>query len=259
MKVGIVITCKNLLEYTRQAIESIKTSHPFVLIVVDDFSTDGTKKYMKALKEKYSNVIHVEDPLTYSLSEKWNIGCQLSWLEGCDAALVCNNDIVFHPCTIDALVARIEKGDVGMVSAHNIRGELEDNAEDLFDKVPPEHPTEAPHPDFSCFMLTKDTWDKVGEFDPMFIPCYFEDGDYHLRMGKAGIKAISTTSAIYLHYGSRTQNSIPGGMCPGPQFDKLREYLRSKHGTVPGDPDYDRICQLPFNFDPQQYPYMYEA
>lgn len=246
MKIAVAITCKDLLEYTKQAIESIRTKHPMLLIVVDDFSTDGTKDYLAKLGENFPNVILITDPLTYSLAEKWNLACEAAWEAGAETTLVCNNDIVFHECTIDALVARMEKGDVGMVTAHNLRGELEDSAENLADKKPPENPTEAPSPDFSCFLLPKSTWDVVGKFDENFVPCYFEDGDYHLRMGKAGIKAITTTAAIYLHYGSRTQNSIPGGMCPGPQFDRLREYLRSKHGVVPGEPGYDEICQLPF-------------
>lgn len=242
MRIGIVITCKNLIEYTAQAIESILTKHPFVLIVVDDFSTDQTKEYMTRLAEANSNVIYVKDPLTYSLSEKWNIGAELAWKAGAEAVLICNNDIVFAPCTIDALVERLEQGDAGMVTAHNLRGQLKDPEEILTTTVT-WTPSEAESPDFSCFLLAKSTWDTVGKFDEMFIPCYFEDGDYHLRMGKAGIKAITTTAAPYLHYGSQTQNSTPGGICRGEQFDRLREYLRSKHGTVPGEPLYDAICQ----------------
>jgi len=246
MKVGIIITCRNLIEYTKQAIESIDTVHPMCLTVIDDDSTDDTKLYLKALKEAYPDevVVHT-DPLSYSLADKWNLGVRTCIDAGCDVFLICNNDIIFAPCTIDNLVARISKGDVGMVTAHNIRGALADPKE-IHEATPPELPSEAPHPDFSCFMISRDTWEVVGEFDTKFIPMYFEDGDYHLRMSKAGIRAITTTAAPYYHYGSTTQHAVPGGMCKPAQFDRLREYLRSKHGTVPGEPEYERICKLPW-------------
>lgn len=250
MKVGIVITCRNVVQLTAAAVQSIESErHELFLVVVDDFSTDGTKRFLAMIKAANPTGIEIViDPQTASLAEKWNIGATMCWERGCDVALICNNDIVFAPCTIDALVERISKGDVGMVTAHNIRGQVEGPQDLQHPKYwkSPENPTEARSPDFSCFMITKATWDTVGAFDPEFIPCYFEDGDYHMRMGKAGIKAITTTAAPYYHYGSMTQNSVPGGRCPGPQFDRLREYLRSKHGTVPGEPEYDRICNLPW-------------
>ena len=268
-KIGIVITCKNLLEYTRGAIESIETKYPFLLVVIDDFSTDETKEYLELLSQHYRDSAHIiTDPLTYSLAEKWNIGAQYCFDADCDAVLICNNDIVFHPVTIDRLVERMEKGDVGMVTAHNMRGQsfhVPIPLPDQYKEVPgvtrayvpvditaetlaaspaptPEISTEAPHPDFSCFLLSRSTWDTVGKFDEKFAPCYWEDSDFHLRMGKAKIKAIATTSAPYLHYGSRTQNSVEGGICKGEQFNRLRDYLRQKHGTVPGEPEYERIC-----------------
>ena len=243
MKLGIIITCKNLVEYTKAAVESVFTSHPYVLFVVDDGSTDATKWWLREAAEEDHRIVPVLNPKSKGLSGKWNVGCQLAFEEHeCDMALICNNDILFSPVTIDSLVARMRKGDVGMVTAHNMRGEMAVPTDVLNLGVSWE-PTEAPNPDFSCFLLSKDTYDKVGPFDEKFVPCYFEDGDYHLRMGKLGIKAITTTGAPYYHYGSRTQNSVYGGLCTPEQFDKLREYLRSKHGTVPGEADYDKICR----------------
>lgn len=242
MKIGIIITCKNLLDYTAQAIESCFTMSPHIIIVIDDFSTDGTKKYLMDLLNSDPRIHTIVDPITYSLAEKWNMGIEYAIEQGCEAFLVCNNDIIFNPVTIDALIARMRKGDVGMVTAHNVRGHLTDPQDILTLKVDWEA-TEAESPDFSCFLLSKAAFKKVGPFDQNFIPCYFEDSDYHLRMGKAGIKAVTTTGAPYFHYGSQTQNATPGGLCKPVQFDRLREYLRNKHGTVPGEPEYDKICR----------------
>lgn len=35
---------------------------------------------------------------------------------------------------------------------------------------------------FGCFLVTEETWDRVGEFDEGFHPAYFEDADYRRRM-----------------------------------------------------------------------------
>lgn len=245
MKIGIIITCKNLIHYTAAAVDSIFTQHPHVVIIVDDHSTDQTKEWIRDLPELYPGTTFypIVDANAPSLAAKWNIACTKAFEElECDAVLVCNNDILFNPITIDSLVARMRRGDVGMVTAHNLRGELQDPEQILTLPVTWE-PSEAPHPDFSCFLLSRATYDRVGPFDENFIPCYFEDGDYHLRMGKAKVKAITYTGAPYYHYGSRTQNSVYGGVCTPAQFDKLREYLKHKHGTTPGEPEYERICQ----------------
>lgn len=245
MKVGVIITCKNLVEYTAAAVDSIFTQLPHVIIIIDDHSIDKTKEWAAALPELYpEQEFHViTDPVVPSLAARWNLGCRKAFDElECTAALVCNNDILFNPITIDSLAARMRRGDVGMVTAHNLRGELAD-PEQIFTLPVTWEATEAQHPDFSCFLISKDTYQRVGDFDENFIPCYFEDGDYHLRMGKLGIKAITTTGAPYYHYGSRTQNSVYGGVCTPTQFDTLREYLRGKHGAVPGEAAYERICQ----------------
>lgn len=242
MKLGIVITCKNLWDYTSQAIQSLFTTHPYTLIVIDDGSMDVTKVELRKLASEDPRVVVITDPRVDSLSAKWNIGVKTAFDNNCEAVLICNNDILFNPITIDTLVARLSRGDVALVSAHNLRNELAEPTAILTFPVNYEA-SESPHPDFSCFLISKEAYEKVGPFDENFSPCYFEDGDYHLRIGKMGLKAITTTGAPYYHYGSRTQNSVFGGLCRPSRFDELREYLRSKHGVVPGDPTYELVCQ----------------
>jgi GT2 family glycosyltransferase len=67
-----------------------------------------------------------------------------------------------------------------------------------------ENETDRQHPDFSCFMINKRTIDRIGWFDENFVIAYFEDSDFHARIALAGEKAISTTSAIYYHFCSKT-------------------------------------------------------
>ena len=229
MKIGIVITAKNLINITKAAVASIQTKHEYHLILIDDFSSDGTYEWMQTVPNATAYRKFIA-----SLAGKWNLGARTAWDSQCELVLICNNDILFHPVTIDALVARMEQGEVGMVTGHSKRDDSRiKEPTDIFKLPEDEEPTEAPHPDFSCFLLSKETWDIVGEFDEKFIPCYFEDNDYHYRMVQAGLLAVTTTSAPYFHYMSLTQNSIEGGMCPGERFRRNREYFLNKHGVDP--------------------------
>lgn len=238
MKLGIIFTCKNLLETTKAAYESIQTTVPYHVIFISDYSNDGTEAWLEQLAKTTANVVFECYPMENSLAGKWNLGIKMAMDVGCDTFLICNNDILFHPQTIDNLVSRFNQGDVVLASAHNIRDQVTPEQFGEFIQVP-QNPTEAPHPDFSCFLINDRTLDLVGWFDTGFSPCYFEDNDYHYRIKQVGLHAIATTSAPYYHYGSMTQNSVPGGLCKGEKFVKNREYFVKKHGVDPAT--YERV------------------
>ncbi len=246
MKIGIIITARNCVDYTKKCIDSIVTEIDHVLILVDDFSTDATKAYFKSLSAERDNIIVLTDLDTFSLSEKWNLGIDAAKGDGCDCFLVCNNDIIFNKYTIDRLgkclwQVRMNNEKIGMVTAHNIRNDIKPT--EIIDYPFVENPTESPNPDFSCFLLTDEAYKDVGIFDEDYMPAFFEDNDYHIRMIQAGWRAISFTGAPYYHYGSVTQNSIPGGICAGDQFRRNRVYFKSKFGFIPGDLKYDEVVK----------------
>ena len=241
-KIGITITMCNEVDYTRRCVESIKTSTPYVLILIDDFSIDGTKKWINSLFEEdldsCMEVVPVIDPDTNSLGQKWNLGATIAKKAGCSAVLTCNNDILFHPNTIDAVVARLDKAreageNVVLVTACNKRGET--TPEGIFTFPIPEPSSEAESPDFSCFLLDLDAWEKVGKFSEDYKPCYFEDNDFHTMLKIHNLKAINITDAPYYHYGSITQNQVPGGICKPPQFEHNRHLYIKKFGAKPDE------------------------
>ena len=265
-KVGIVVTCYNSVDYTQNAVNSLKTTFPFHLIIIDDFSTDGTKQWLynlgKSYKENWviNNVGLCEgfttliDVPTESLGEKWNLGVAEAKKNGCPIALICNNDILFHPATIDTLVNRWIKAKannerVGIISAHNRRGDTA--PEQIFSIPIPEPASEAESPDFSCFLMDIDIWQEIGKFDVNYVPCYFEDGDTHANLAIHDYSAITTTAAPYYHYGSITQNSVEGGLCKSPQFEKLRDRFRAKWGCVPGESMYDDLTHKRIKVEPK--------
>ena len=50
--------------------------------------------------------------------------------------------------------------------------------------------------DWCAYIITKDTWEKVGKFDEGFYPAYCEDCDYHLRMIKLGVPLSKSSFLI---------------------------------------------------------------
>lgn len=241
-KLAIVITYFNCVEYSKAAVESIQTSYPYYLILVDDFSYDGSKQWARDLEKTNPERIHIfEDQDTVSLGQKWNLAVQKAKDLGCEVALVCNNDILFAPDTIDNLMKRWSKGNVALVSAHNIRGEMSPEAILTFKNLAVH--TEAPNPDFSCFLIDILAWEKIGRFPEVYIPCYFEDNHIHTMLNAYGLIAIATTASPYYHYGSVTQNQVPDGLCRGPQFEANRDKFKEIFGATPDQVDLQFVRQ----------------
>lgn len=252
MKIGIAFTVRNCWEYTKACLDSIVTETPNVVLVVDDGSTDITKAELAKYKASFEagemehlkateRFVVITDPAKDSLAGKWNMAVEAAAAEGCEASLICNNDILFHPVTIDTIVNRLAAGDesLGMVTARNVRDSVA-KPEDIFSFEIEESPSEAEHPDFSCFLIRHSAWVDIGGFDEGYKPCYFEDNDTHSMFKVMGITAIATTAAPYYHYGSKTQNSVPGGLCKPAEFDKNRLYFIKKFGAKPATLNIER-------------------
>jgi len=82
----------------------------------------------------------------------------------------------------------------------------------------------------------------VGPFDENFTGAYAEDSDYHVRMHKAGIRAISIDVPFY-HVASGTIKNASADVAKqiGTNADRNREYFRQKHGFAIGSPEYDKF------------------
>lgn len=267
---AIIIPATNLwASYTKPCLDSIKTKHEYRVLFVDNASTDETS--VEASKLVSDTFAHQRNEERWCCAKGWNFGVRDAFERGFDYVLILNNDVLLHPEAIDRLVDRFEKSketyvtvkreDIGseflkaggfvphvtetvkesdvlaMVTLMDVRGECA-NPEDIFTKDVKEKEgvEEAEHPCFSGFMISKEGWDKVGPFDEEFKPCYFEDNDYHYRINLAGMKAIVLPTAMFYHYGSKTQlEALPGEViCPGPMFENNRAYYIRKWGGQPG-------------------------
>ncbi len=217
----VVMLVRNSLALTKQAVQSVlEQDIPVQLHVVDNNSQDGTTEWLQSFCPNLTTFRPAQ-----GVSSGWNYALT-SIFRRCNHALVVNNDVVLRPDTYRSLLE--DGGDfVTAVSVDNmegIRGEWR--------KAP------RPHPDFSCFLIRKHVWDRVGGFDEsMWL--YASDGDYHLRMHKAGIEAYTIGIPFY-HYASGTLKSASPGekAMIEAQAEKDRRTFEQKWGVQVGTPPY---------------------
>jgi GT2 family glycosyltransferase len=249
-KIGIIIPVRNCLDLTVAAVASVKTKYPYQVYVVDDRSDPPMKLWLEARRDI---IALVDPPGSTGLAFNWNLGISYASQDSCSHILVANNDILLHPETIDSLVERMDRGDVVMATGVNVASRCP-VPEDIFQLEVGEE-SESEHPDFSCFMITKKTIDRVGWFDQNFVGAYVEDCDYHARIALLGERAVSYNRAPYFHYASQTLRQNVD-IAPEIQQRHARnnEYFCRKWGRLPVG-DVEAMRQLYFNTpynDPQR-------
>lgn len=181
------------------------------------------------------------------VSAGWNEGIGRCILSNCTHILVCNDDIVMMPGSLKLLADRLdEDDDICMTTGNNVRDqeadgfvlhrdvEVTDDIINFLDRFAGQE--ESDTPDFSCFMITPETYGMIGKFDENFRPAYFEDNDYHYRIKLAGSKTARMLQVPIFHPGSATQNhpDLKGQAVAGREFELNRRYYVSKWGGPPG-------------------------
>lgn len=191
-KVFICMLTYNLLEWTKKAIESIRSWYPYEIFVVDNESTDGTQEWLR------ENGIRFVSKKT-GVASAQNIGIR-EFLNGdFQYFLLLNNDVVLRYDTINRLVETLEENpSIWGLSAVEVGCApwAVDN-QDTGDKI--EMIRDIPASAYSCTMFTRECIEKVGEFDERFWPRYIEDNDYTLRIRLAGKNFARTDRSIFYH------------------------------------------------------------
>ena len=255
-KIQIVVPVINLWKkYSEACVDSMQVAMVYAkdhdidcrILFIDNASSDETK--IEAGKRVSDRFAHKRNEDRWGFQKSVNFGVNDAWERGFDYALVCNNDILLHPEALWRLVEGFEKSHeelVGMVTCMDVRGEIEPGKLAQMSAKAKEDCPEAKHPNFSAFMLSRQCWEDIGEFDELFAPAYFEDNDYHYRMQLDGIAAIVYPPALFYHYGSGTQNEgneTGQPIVPGPLFENNRASFVKKWGGVPAQETF----KTPYN------------
>jgi len=142
--------------------------------IIDNGSTDGTAEWTKP--PGVSPVIYRNNNL--GVSKGWNDGlADLFASPFCEHVLVAGNDTVLGPWTYSALLSY----NVPFVSGSSCRQHGPDR------QIRPSAGELVPHPDFSCFLVKKEVWEKVGPFDESMVS-WASDCDFHYRALPLGIQ-----------------------------------------------------------------------
>lgn len=201
----LVIICPVLdcWKYTIQFVNSLKDIDFVKLIIINNGSSPEETAKLNTLKN---------NPRIDILDNKKNIGVAPAWNQGVYYAiteynpeyfLICNNDILLRKDTIKNLIKAIKMPDVVLATPTNTKNWNED-PEGLYTYLVPKIPRLYDEPDFSCFMIKKETLSIIGNFDERFWPAYFEDNDYHYRIKLAGKRGVKSNKSLYYHFGSMT-------------------------------------------------------
>lgn len=224
---------RNNLALTKLALRSVAAQdHPVEILVVDNCSNDGTAQWLRT-----KSLTVITAPEQWSLARCWNTALQALWHVGCDRALVLNNDVEIRPDTVK-LLGRHDGEFVTCVSV-----DMPERMGTVGDRDVPELlQSEREHPDFSCFMIGKDVTDRVGWFDESYFPAYCEDSDYHVRMHRAGVRAVCV-DIPFLHHGAGTLKTAGAGEVARIRrgADANRERFRLAYGCLPGSDGYQEL------------------
>lgn len=207
-KIGIVVPVLNYFQGLADLLVSVKTKHDYRVYVQPQYLAQ------------------------VPLSKAWNRGSLQAFTDGCDYALVCNDDIMFAPECIDNMVEQYEllrQFGVIMVTPNNILAEVGSPHAILDYKLPDDfEPSFSDHPNFSCFLITAEYFELVGAFDENFTPAWYEDNDSHRRAILAGLREISTTAAPMAHIGGVTTH-----LMENPDSGESQRYYVEKWGGLP--------------------------
>jgi GT2 family glycosyltransferase len=225
---SILMVSRNNLPLTKRAVASaLAQDVECQVLVVDNLSSDGTIQWLKT-----KPVARIHYPYQKSLATCWNAGIRAFWAAGATEVLVINNDVELPPWAYRELWGQ------GKLF---VTGVSVDSREKALRRLPNFY-TVSPHPDMSCFMIRPEVTERVGWFDEDYFPAYCEDLSYHIRMHRAGIRAVSIDLPVYHERSSTLKNADPGEAARIRRgADINREKFRKQYGCLPGTPQYDAL------------------
>jgi GT2 family glycosyltransferase len=252
MRLGIVMPVilheRSLLDWTRQAVEHLRTTHESELYVICNGLHICTGDQLLAdLQARFrGRVTIVNEPgVIRTVAGSWNHGARLALADYARYIAFIANDTRLTEDCLDTLVEFGERSTTDLWSgiSDNNRAEID-----------PSLVTDGA--DFTCFMVRPSTFASHGWFDPNFKPAYFEDNDYYGRIVLGGGDCRVLHAAQFYHRGSATIHHDPDAAHHVRHwFESNRSYFTRKWGVpqpaASREEVLERYHRHPFN-DPSR-------
>jgi GT2 family glycosyltransferase len=238
----VLILTHNNLELTKKCVESVLAQDiPASVMIFDNGSQDGTPEW--AAKELPTGSPIGRVPENAGVSFGWNFGLSYFFNNSANHVLVLNNDVVIPRWWYREALQYLGEshwrpvGDstpVDFVTGASV-GDLCQIA------MPAERHILVPHPDFSGFLITRNAWEKIGQFDESLVS-YCGDLDYHIRAHRKGINLWNSGAPFYHERSSTINNSSPKEKrILQLQADADRATFYEKYGCTTSGPAYDSL------------------
>ncbi|MFA0783050.1 glycosyltransferase [Fervidibacter sacchari] len=261
--VSIIVLNWNNLRYLRRCVESVfaHTRQPFELIIVDNGSTDGSRRYLNELVRQHRNVKVV-------LNER-NIGapagrnCGLAVAEG-DFIVFLDSDTVVTKNWLDNLLRWMEIdptiGMVGPCSNFASGQQIDVNYRNLKEMHEFAEKWCAQHFGTGwetaalisfCVLMRRSVIDAIGGMDARFGLIMHEDIDHSLRARVAGFRCWLALDAFVHHYGNKTSGRLGVEKMMDAAFPRFKEKWNLPEEAEKYRP---RIMLVPELFDPRRRP-----
>lgn len=238
-KTAIIILTYNNLQYSIDCLESIRRytdKGTYEIIVVDNNSTDGTRKWLNEQKDIKFKLNDINE----GFPKGCNIGIKLA--EPDSDILLLNNDTIAAPRWLENLRICLHSdekiGAAGAVCNHNENLQGVGFTYDNLDQIP----ALAEKNNISnsdrweekvfligfCLLIKREVINTIGLLDEAYSPGYVEDNDLSLRIISAGYKLMLCHDCFIHHYlGSKFRENLSGFY---PILFKNRIIFKSKWG-----------------------------
>ncbi len=244
--VSIVIPVFNKLELTKHCLDALaRTAAECEIVVVDNASSDGTAEYLASLASRV-RVISNDQNLGFAKA------CNQAAIAATGEILVLlNNDTVPLPGWLQPLVEELQRPGAGIVGSKLLYPDGTVQHAGVIISTDPVYPfsahhlykgaaSEAPFVNKSqafqavtaaCMAVRREVYLRLAGMDEAFVNG-FEDVDFCLRAGRAGLRVWYAAESVVIHHESKT----PGRHAH--EDANLDRLMRLWAGRV--EPDYER-------------------
>lgn len=216
--ITFVIPSRNNLEFLKLAYNSIKQlGNGHEILVLDDFSSDGTTEWLKGLNDDSVLIYRNDGPDRIGIVGMFDSGIELART---DIIMAFHADMVAGPRLDEAILRELKRGTV--VTATRVEPPLHPEgpekiienfgieAEDFnYDKwsnwcnVPKMSSGTITEGIFAPWCMYKEDFEAIGGHDELFAPQSREDSDLFARFHLNGYKFIQTWDGLVYHFTSR--------------------------------------------------------